>query len=628
MPAESQQANLQQPWKKWHAALNPWGRKDVREGNVILKNADSGHGTVAVDQKNIDLKAAKEVPKIPLRVDPASLKASPPHPGQGHFWEASYFLLYDKRSEHQPYSFVADVSYLSSPPPQFPAVGQLALLPEELWHTWTLSGTRMTRSLTQRETARLEATLANVGVVYIQALDLLFGLPAQHISDWPGIHSFCRYLEGCLQELLDPRFSIIWKIVQKIAPSASSSCWKWCFVVIETFEAMQEEDPSIEKAYQKLLENANWALDEVTPEEKTHILQAIFAVLCWVTTMLRPILSLDSVDMLEIHRNVLPPAPFLVAENSSQIYASGDTRRPISKMFFVYRNALPPAGQDTPALGSTIHSSIVGVATDDLHESRLNYFSLFTIGRVRVKWVDTLTAHLDFNQSTRTLCIFRFPSLCVTHVLRQREVKVLRNIVIKMLASNHPINLAQDQSALYREVLLSYRLLFGQTPSARRLVAQLLSQQSSATSNAAESPMDSHMNGITDPFLRIICTLPVQSPWWYLTFNRRRANTRRWLPGNIFPDSALDINNELQESDTYSAKHDFPVFGGKLLTLQSYNMRQQPRRVKDLWLDRRNPLQWYTFWAVLWVGGAGIVLAILQVVVGVAQLVYAARSAG
>jgi hypothetical protein len=46
-----------------------------------------------------------------------------------------------------------------------------------------------------------------------------------------------------------------------------------------------------------------------------------------------------------------------------------------------------------------------------------------------------------------------------------------------------------------------------------------------------------------------------------------------------------------------------------------------------LWRDRRNPLQWYTFWAVLVVGGVSILLSFLQLVVSVAQLVVAIKTA-
>jgi sterol desaturase/sphingolipid hydroxylase (fatty acid hydroxylase superfamily) len=83
--------------------------------------------------------------------------------------------------------------------------------------------------------------------------------------------------------------------------------------------------------------------------------------------------------------------------------------------------------------------------------------------------------------------------------------------------------------------------------------------------------------------------------------------------------------DELIESNTYSARDDFPVFGQRLLALQRYNRRHQPSKITDLWRNRQNPLQWYTFWAVLVVGGSGLLLAILQLIIGVLQLVYTIR---
>jgi len=71
----------------------------------------------------------------------------------------------------------------------------------------------------------------------------------------------------------------------------------------------------------------------------------------------------------------------------------------------------------------------------------------------------------------------------------------------------------------------------------------------------------------------------------------------------------------------YSAELDFPILGSRLLRIQAFNLRQQPRRIRDLWRDRRNPLQWYTFWAVLIIGGATILLGVLQLLVSTAQLV-------
>lgn len=164
----------------------------------------------------------------------------------------------------------------------------------------------------------------------------------------------------------------------------------------------------------------------------------------------------------------------------------------------------------------------------------------------------------------------------------------------------------QYSVSLHREILLLYRLLFGQSAASRGLLTDLLDQLRTTT-------------GDVDPFLRTLCTEPLSRG--FLCFQNSNAN----LPSALFPSSNVDINGMLMESDTYSAQDDFPVFGSRMLALQSYNLRQRPSRVKDLWRDRRKPLQWYTFWIVLWLGGATIVMGILQILLSAAQLYFLIR---
>lgn len=70
MPSEAQQldAKLEQPWKKWHADLNPMGIEAVRDGTLVLAKdgGDSSgvHGTTALKKKYLDLSAPKEKPTI------------------------------------------------------------------------------------------------------------------------------------------------------------------------------------------------------------------------------------------------------------------------------------------------------------------------------------------------------------------------------------------------------------------------------------------------------------------------------------------------------------------------------------------------------------------------------------
>jgi len=146
---------------------------------------------------------------------------------------------------------------------------------------------------------------------------------------------------------------------------------------------------------------------------------------------------------------------------------------------------------------------------------------------------------------------------------------------------------------LSQEVLMSYRLLFGQSRAARGLGKNLLQK--------IEAKHD------YDQLLACLCTKP-------------RREVVKKLPGSFWPVSCRGFDMLLQEVDSYGSRDDFPMLGSRLAVIQEFNLRQQPSRLRDLWRDRRNPLQWYTFWAVLVIGGLSIIVAILQLVVAIVTL--------
>lgn len=158
---------------------------------------------------------------------------------------------------------------------------------------------------------------------------------------------------------------------------------------------------------------------------------------------------------------------------------------------------------------------------------------------------------------------------------------------------------ANDMSQLTQEVLLSYRLLFAQSRNSRRLLRQALHDLRT---------IGEHY----DSFLDTMCL-------------RSQARKIRALPSTLWPVTCRYADGSLLEKSSYSSQDDFPLFGQRLTKLQDFSLRQQPSRLRDLWHDRRNPLQWYTFWAVLVVGGLSLVLAVLQLIVGILQVVYSAR---
>jgi len=152
----------------------------------------------------------------------------------------------------------------------------------------------------------------------------------------------------------------------------------------------------------------------------------------------------------------------------------------------------------------------------------------------------------------------------------------------------------ENNAQSHQEVLMSYRLLFGQTRGAQRLARAALKELR-------------EQEGEYDSLLDLLCTRPCDK-------------TVLNLPLSLWPVTCRSHEGSLQEESTYSSQDDFPLFGQRLTKLQEFSLRQQPSRLRDLWRDRRNPLQWYTFWAVLVIGGFSSLVTFLQLLVSTAQL--------
>lgn len=93
------------------------------------------------------------------------------------------------------------------------------------------------------------------------------------------------------------------------------------------------------------------------------------------------------------------------------------------------------------------------------------------------------------------------------------------------------------------------------------------------------------------------------------------------LPAYMWPVSCRGFNGKLREQDVYRLGTDFPLLGKRLWAIEEFNLRQSPSRVRDLWRDRRIPIQWYTFWAVLIIGGASLLLTLVQTAVAIGALI-------
>ena len=131
-----------------------------------------------------------------------------------------------------------------------------------------------------------------------------------------------------------------------------------------------------------------------------------------------------------------------------------------------------------------------------------------------------------------------------------------------------------------RELLLSIHLIFSQTRKAR----------------CKFRPRDAFLGtpgAQHDPLLEDLC----RKPW-------------------PFPDFFQ------QPKAVYHLERDFPMLGPKLDFIHQSIRQHNPKGLRQLWRDQRNTLTWYTFWAVVFIGGMGIILTIAQVVIAALQLHY------
>jgi len=148
----------------------------------------------------------------------------------------------------------------------------------------------------------------------------------------------------------------------------------------------------------------------------------------------------------------------------------------------------------------------------------------------------------------------------------------------------------EDVDAFLLELLRSYRLLFGQDKASRKLFK--------STNPFSGIPLEGE-----DPVLGRLCGRKILE-----------------LPEHPFAN--------LTDRDYYRLHRDFPFLRSRIITLKRLLDAGKPRGWKELWWDRRNAGQWYTFWAVIIIGGAGIVLAALQVALSAAQLAVSFKTPG
>jgi hypothetical protein len=303
-----------------------------------------------------------------------------------------------------------------------------------------------------------------------------------------------------------------------------------------------------------------------TADQKDHQTLLVFAALGWTSMLYQADLDFCLADELIIHCDSDQPQSGLVFDTFKIPFELSD--RPLSVLLKAFGHLLPARSSNSPYLAGK--TSSMASVWQPLHPEETNAYLLHVLLRVHIRWVDVLALHLDYDKTTRTLSLFRYPSFCVAMIRGRGSIYSFSSIED---ASADPRAKEEDIEQFLREVLLSYRLLFAQSARSRKLFRQFYT-----TSDFHSQPID--------PLLFPLCT------------QKRIGHCSVILP---------------TDRPLYLAARDFPVLYDRIELIANDLKDARPSTIVGLIKDRRNVLQYWTFWLVAIFGGISIVLSFIQV---------------
>ena len=149
------------------------------------------------------------------------------------------------------------------------------------------------------------------------------------------------------------------------------------------------------------------------PDSHSGMMQAcktlVFAMLGWQTMLYTPSFGTS------------PPTQFAIGDDldgyrgQTFMVLKQDqvcSKRHLSSLLMGFGLLLPPPNtclSDDPEEQQAFESITV------IQPGELNDFLLQSLAHIRIKWIDVLAPHLEFNKATNTLYLFRYPSFCVAN---------------------------------------------------------------------------------------------------------------------------------------------------------------------------------------------------------------------
>ncbi|KAE9371883.1 hypothetical protein N431DRAFT_468037 [Stipitochalara longipes BDJ] len=331
-----------------------------------------------------------------------------------------------------------------------------------------------------------------------------------------------------------------------------------------------EDNLSIDEIVDKLTKKNYLASYSGTDDVLDLQRRLVFAMLGWQSMLFLSATNTTRSSDLNIYRAPGEPNPGLIFDDWSVSMDLAD--RPLAILLKAFGNILPAGSHSSENIASELTKQ--AFSWKALTSSDINGYLLHTLLRVNIRWVDTLSLHLDYDKSTRSLSLFRHPSFCVAMLQSRGAIYAFASTELYPI---DPRATSEEITHFLKEILLSYRLLFGQAKASRRFFRNILKSETVLGCNP-------------DPLLPLLCL-------------------DEYFAHPLVPP----------DRTAYVTPRDFLVLGSRLERLANEINVARPKSLTDLLHDRRDTLQYWTFWFVAIFGGIGIFLSILQVVLSSIQ---------
>lgn len=354
-----------------------------------------------------------------------------------------------------------------------------------------------------------------------------------------------------------------------------------------------------------LLPRLGETLDDDTRRiDHTHK-QLIFALLGFVSMLYEPVVTADLANFtVQISRDVWnDPIPSVcLFQHQVPIRCASQAPYHMLKRFGY---PLPPAPRLQLSGELLANTAVANKRSTLLSAPLVSYEHLTHLGKLKIEWTATLGYHLLLDKHAQIIRLFATPSFChLVLTMDRAELVSLDKLYDELMCGalgRTEVQYFHIQEFM-REILQTYQLIFGQDNRWLRIGpmeerAQLFASKSATTN------LPSQASSAFDPLLRHLCTS---------TEKQQRAFYEEL---RITPPKSC-----------YSTEVDFPHFEWRLLELQRYMSEVGPTGFWSLWRDRRDTLRFWTLWAVIIIGGLGLIASLWQAAVSTAALVIQVKA--